>query len=367
MTIRFLNALLLLFSTCLILGCAKPERDIKAVPVDWVKVKAANIQTTLSFPSVISPTQEVPISFDIGGRIVALNVDVGSTFEKGDVLAVLDDESQRMRVEEIQANIDSAVAVFKEASDTLERNAELVKAGAVSQAEYDAALRLQKTSAADIQRFNAQLTTARKALKDTQLIAPYGGSVVSKNADLAQVLQASSPVFEIQIKNKARELVIHVAERYINQIVLNDTVQVTLPAKDGITLYGEITRIGSQNSALTAYPVTVSLQDVDENIKNGMSAEVNLTLAQSNSSKLRAIPRSALVAGRANTHYVWVIDPETNTTSKRQVTLENIQSAQALISHGIEQGEMVVSKGANFIDEGIEVLPLSPSMLAFSE
>jgi RND family efflux transporter MFP subunit len=115
----------------------------------------------------------VSISFEVTGVISAMYVDLGQSFNKGDVLAELDKAVYVLAVQQNQSALGEAIAALIDAKQTFERNKTLRRQGLVSQAAFDNALAnfdiaKQRTEVAE-----SSLAIATKNLSDTILIAPY--------------------------------------------------------------------------------------------------------------------------------------------------------------------------------------------------
>ena len=164
-------------------GCSQEPEAAPPTPVQWTEVSAGQENGARIFPGAVAAGEQVEIGFDAGGRITAINVDTGDAFRRGQVLASLDNREQRLRISEINADISRSSAQLAEASANLKRAGELVGSGAISQAEYDAALSAKRTISADIARLQATRATAQKSASDTRIYAPYVGRVVRKDRE----------------------------------------------------------------------------------------------------------------------------------------------------------------------------------------
>jgi RND family efflux transporter MFP subunit len=69
-----------------------------------------------------------------------------------------------------------------------------------------------------------------------------------------------------------------------------------------------------------------------------------------------AIPLDAVLS-EGDRNYVWVIEPEAMTASKRWVTLEAGIGETAVVTDGLEPGERIAGAGAAYLAEGMKVRP----------
>ncbi len=72
------------------------------------------------------------------------------------------------------------------------------------------------------------------------------------------------------------------------------------------------------------------------------------------------IPVTALFSPEMDgASFVWVIDENSNTASRRQVEVESLSSTGLVISEGLDQGEVVATAGVHFLNEGQRVRPVA--------
>ena len=89
-----------------------------------------------------------------------------------------------------------------------------------------------------------------------------------------------------------------------------------------------------------------------------MSAEVRLSIGQSQQADGFLLPASAIIAG-VNTgpgrHFVFVYQSDTQTVHKTKVLLSGGQQRMARVSGGLEEGDIVATAGASFLTDGMKV------------
>jgi multidrug efflux pump subunit AcrA (membrane-fusion protein) len=110
-----------------------PSRETSLPPAN-VRTVVVTAETSAAVEEVIGTVRSrtrVVVEAKVSGRIESLPVSLGQRVKAGDLLAQLD-------VREIQARLDQAVALRRQAARDLERFANLLKQEAVTQAEYDA-------------------------------------------------------------------------------------------------------------------------------------------------------------------------------------------------------------------------------------
>ncbi len=73
------------------------------------------------------------------------------------------------------------------------------------------------------------------------------------------------------------------------------------------------------------------------------------------------VPLNAVVADSALGARVWILDPATMTVSSTGVEVGRMQGDQVEITSGLSGGEEIVSVGASYLAEGMQVTRMKPS------
>ena len=100
--------------------------SVEIFSLEVLEVKILNsYSVTKEFPGKLLPTEQSKLSFEIPGKIKAINVDVGDLVFKGDILAELDNR-------EAVAQVNQAKATFDLSKQVLNRFEDLKKQGHIS-------------------------------------------------------------------------------------------------------------------------------------------------------------------------------------------------------------------------------------------
>jgi HlyD family secretion protein len=197
--------------------------------------------------------REASLAFRVSGRVLSLQVDEGDAVKPGDVLATLDPEPLQTSlqategaaqalaarnalmhrgyrsedIEQAKAKLQVARASLAEAEQHLVRQKTLTPEGAASQRALDTAqsvrdqaeaqvrsaeeeVRLKTTgyrkeeiaeSDAQLRQAQAQMGTARLALKDAVLMAPSEGVILTRAIEKGTMVQAGTPAFSLSLTN----------------------------------------------------------------------------------------------------------------------------------------------------------------------
>ena len=153
----------------------------------------------------VTPRQRATIAAKITGRVTGVFFDEGTHVHEGQLLATLDDADAKRALESAKADRDSAKAAIadyevqlKNARILLYRTQELQKAGVQPQEQLDNATTSVDSLQAKIALAKAQangaetrINEAQQAVDNCTIRAPFDGIVVSKDAQVGEMV---SPV-----------------------------------------------------------------------------------------------------------------------------------------------------------------------------
>lgn len=171
--------------------------EIPAFLVDAKEVSSESISFVVESQGNVVPKHQTSLSAQVGGQVVSLsdNFVVGGTFNKGDVLAVLEQEDYKTDVKLAEAELAQAQAALQEE----------IARGKVAEQEYRSVrnstppeLGLRKPQLAkeqaNVKAAEAKLERAKRNLERTNIRAPYNGIVVERNIDLGQFVAMGTPI-----------------------------------------------------------------------------------------------------------------------------------------------------------------------------
>jgi HlyD family secretion protein len=172
-------------------GCGLFGEEPTPEPVPVEAVQQPNVVSAEAF---VVPLRQADLSFEVGGRVVTLSIEEGEDFSTGQILAELDNASQKASLAQAEANLVQAQATLAdtEAGATPEQIAQ-AEAG-VAQAEAALANVLASPTAEDIAQAEAAVETARARL--AQVLT--GSRDEDIRASAARLLQTEANVREAQ-------------------------------------------------------------------------------------------------------------------------------------------------------------------------
>jgi RND family efflux transporter MFP subunit len=234
--------------------------------------------------------------------------------------------------------------------------AEAAKTGAVARQDVDDAR-------ARFNQAEAEVKIAQKAVDDTRIVAPFEGVVSRTFVDNFQNVLAKQPVIRFLDVSKI-EMIIDIPEAFINLSPYVKDLRARFDALPGKELRATIKEVGGEASQSTrTYPVTLIMDPASQgvDVKPGMAGEATagrVEIPDDLRQEGVEVPAAALFSpdGTApEDTFVWVVDENTKTVSRRRVTTGELTERGGTLVQGLERGERVVTAGVSYLREGQEV------------
>jgi len=284
-----------------------------------------------------------------------VKVNLGSEVKKGDILASLDKRSFNLALQTSQAEVEKAKASLAESNNEYLRYQKLISQDLVSQSGFDNAKALYESSKSAVDVTLARLNIARKDLQDSVLLAPYDGIITKRLIEPSQQIASGNLAFEIE-GNHGLEVQVMVPETLIQELVQDAFIKVSIPTLPSIVLQGQITEIGTRAESANAFPVTIVIQERNEKLRAGMTAEVEFIFEGQGrtgfTGKSIVVPISSLLAELNQRSSVFVFDEKEQVVRKRIVQTENVMNNKVYISTGLKAGEIIAVSGVAFLRDG---------------
>ena len=344
---------------CLLFVTAACKQEVEIVEVvraiKTITVKEQATQQVVKFSGLVAAVDSSGLSFEVGGNVETVNVDIGDRVKKGKVLAVLDPEPYQLEVDAINAELVRARGEVDKTRSQYERHKRIYEQGAGAASYLDVAEYNYKAAKSSVNYQVARLDQAKRNLRKTKLLSPYNGTIAWRAVNPNEEVAAGQKLFEINASGEM-EIQLAVPETTIDRIQVGDTATITFPTLPGESTRGSITDIGSAAVEANAFPVKVKLTTPDAKIKPGMTAEAVLALKQDNQAKGFLVPLQALLpTHEANQGYVFVYDPDTSIVVKKPVHGVGMDKKMAIVDEGLEEGDIIAVAGVSFLADGMEV------------
>ncbi len=191
------------------------------------------------------------------------------------------------------------------------------------------------------------------------MYADSDGIVMTTLAEPGQVVAAGQPVL-VLAKNGSREAAVDIPESSLARIRHYDaTAQLYL--NPAVTVPATLREIsGVADPVARTYQARYVLDGDAAQFPLGATVTVRVSAREDAAQPTTEIPLGSLI-DRGDGAAVWVVEPATSTLQKRAVVIAKLGAETALISHGLEHGDLVVSLGAQLLNSGEVVRLEKPS------
>lgn len=325
---------------------SKPNLEPAVRPVKMYTVRAEGEAPFREYPGTIEASETATLAFEMPGRVVDLPVREGETVPEGQLLARLDDENVRSRLEAARANRNAAMSAYKRAKRLYEREI-------VSLQQLEARRRDAEVAQSEVQ-------TAREALADTRLTAPFAGEVARTHVEINETIGAQKPAVTLHDVSRI-EVVIDVPEQdQLRRTLREAPLYVSLSMQSGRRFPAQIKEI-----ATAADPVTRTFEatlvfdpPANTDIRPGMTARVQVGASEAPADAPLVIPASAVFSDETGTPTVWHVDSSMQVT-RRTVDVGPLRDSMVTIRSGLTPGERIAATGVHQLTDGQTVRPFS--------
>src|SRR5262247_3354895 len=347
------------------------------VEVATVRADKGGRAALLNASGYVTPRQRATIAAKITARVNEIYVDEGMQVEPGQVLARLDDSDARARLTSAMAERDATAATVGDlrvnldnAERELRRVEELWEKRLVAEQNRDQAKMAVDSLRARIVLAREQVTAAEARVKVAQqdldnctVRAPFGGIVVSKDAQRGEMV---SPVsagggftrtgIATVVDMNSLEIEVDVNESYIARVKSGQPVTAVLDAYPDWQIPAKVrTVIPTADRQKATVKVRAAFDRLDPRILPDMGVKVTF-LGEERGAPTAAgrvlISRAALVEEGGTTA---VFVHREGKVERRAVRLGQARGNEQEIVAGLSDGEQVVTTGAKQLRDGQSV------------
>lgn len=345
--------LLLLGIGLLLPGCPDVEEAEeplveRVVPVSVGTATSKTVVDPVVVTGIVKPLREVVIAAEGSGRVVDLPAQLGRRVARGEELARLDSGVQRAHLDQARAQADQAAAGLELAEAELGRAEGMHQQGASTDRDLQAVTIQVRTARAQLNAAEASVRLAERALADTAIHAPFGGTISVVRIELGALVGPGTPAFGLVDLSSAK-IGLGIAGREVSLLAEGQSAAAQIPSLGERGFVGQVTAISPTTDVRThTWPVEVTVPNPDGELRAGMVARVQIVVGE------RAgvvVPEGAVVEGDAPV--VFVI--EGDVAVARLVDLGRSADGEVEILTGVLAGEQVAVLGSQHLSDGVKV------------
>jgi HlyD family secretion protein len=249
-------------------------------------IERGAITQTVSANGTLNPVTLVNVGSQVSGIVKKIYADFNDRVKAGQILLELDPALIEAQLQQSTANVESARASLELAQANEARTRSLFAQEYVTRLELDQAVQALKSARAQLAVYEAQATRDRTNLSYTVIRSPVSGVVVSREVNTGQTVAASfqtPTLFKIAENLSKMQIDTNYAEADVGSIHVGQQVNFRVDAFPNRSFRGTVHQVRLNPTTLqnvVTYDVVVSVDNADQTLMPGMTAYVNIIIAQ---------------------------------------------------------------------------------------
>jgi len=296
--VKFLTVLL---STAILVGCGGGEKEEEFKFYTLKEAGAQQLELTVEASGTVEAISSIEIKSKASGQVLFLGAEVGDYVEEGVVLARIDQRTPTNTLAQANADLEVAKVRLSNAQNQFDRSKRLHEEGNISDKSFEDAQEAFSSARAQLVRAEVFLENARIALDDTSVRSPIAGTVISRLAEVGQVITSPTSavgggtlLMEMADLNKVRVRAL-IDEIDIGKISIGQEVTLKVSAYRDKRFTGVVSKIEPMSKIdqnVTTFPVLIDIENKDNLLLIGMNTDVEIEIL--NEEVALALPAGSL-------------------------------------------------------------------------
>lgn len=292
---------------------------------------------TISTGSVI-PDEEVNLSFESSGKVVAIYFTEGTHVDKGELLAKINDNPLQAQLKKLEAQIPLA-------QDRVYRQRALLAKDAVSQEAFE---QVQT----ELDKLMADIELVKANIAQTELRAPFDGIIGLRNVSEGAYTSPSTVIAKLT-KISPLKIDFSIPERYSAEVKNGTRIAFSLERNDGAmekfyaTVYAVESKVDLETRTLN---VRATYPNTGENILPGRLTSVEITKQEIPNAL--TVPSEAVIPEMGkNIVYKY----ENGVALPKEITMGIRTESRVQVLDGLMQGDTIITSGVMQLRMGMKV------------
>lgn len=319
------------------------KKTIEArVPVEIATARRAPVTQAFRGTASLEAVAVSEVVSKSTGVVLDVLVEEGDSVKKGQVLAKMESDRQRLSLAQAKADLAKLESDYERAQKMFNR-------------------KLIANEAFDQSRFGLETQRAIVAMQQlelsyTKIRAPISGVLSLRMIKEGNLVQQNQGLFRIDDFDPL-EAVVAVPEREMQVIKAGQPVRMLVDAVPGVAFDGVVARVSPVVDASSGtFRVVTHFRDEQGRLRSGMFGR--LSIVYDVRDEVLVVPRQALLAEDQDAA-VYQIDSD-GVARRQPVTLGHVGDGMAEIRAGLDSGAVVVTLGQSGLREGTKVQVLNP-------
>lgn len=318
----------------------KDKKKNPPVPVELATVAPRDLPSRFQTTGSLAANRQIQLLAKGQGQVTTLNVEEGDYVKKGQVLAELDPQEERIL-------LDQAEVTLEKNRKEWERQQSLAKDGLTSESALEAAKELAERAV--YERDLAKVQVEKKVVT-----APFDGRVTLRHVELGQTVNMGSPVFDMADVSPM-EVLLYLPEKIVRNLSVGQTVSVRPDVNPDDLLLGKVYQISPVvDPATSTVKVTLRI-DTDPDQAARLGSFIRASITTDIHPDVMAIPKKAQV-DEAGATYVY--KAVADSVIKVPVQTGYADDYYVEVVDGLELGDTIVVVGQGGLRQGTKIKAL---------
>jgi len=254
-----------------------------------------SLNSVVTTTGAIQPQKTATIGSEVSGKVKNIFVDFNSKVKAGQLLAEIDPEPFVLKIDESKLSKKSAELAanqskldFETARKNNERTKQLFDQGVVSDSDKENADVLLRKAELDlssaklkVEQIQSQLNQLMVSLKNTKIISPIDGIIVTRSVEPGQTVAASFTAPELFVVNDLNKMQIQcdVDETDMGEVKAEQGASFTVQAFPNEVFTGKIIQVRYASATVqnvVTYKAIVQIDNPGLKFRPGMTANVTI-------------------------------------------------------------------------------------------
>lgn len=347
-------------------SCGVDEPKPTDSSFETMVVKKSDIELPYKFSARMKGQNDVTVTPQVSGQLMKICVTEGQMVKKGQTLFIIDSRNAQLELEAAQANLQAALAQENSAKLEYESNKNLFDKKIVSSYMLNNSENSYKQAQASVAQARASVNRAKVNLGFCTITANVAGIIgeipvrvgdqVSPITQLTMLSGNTTMYAEFSVTESIVETMVQEGMKAADvDKFIAKLPEVTFVMKNG-TEYPHKGRVvsltGVVNSETGSLTSKVSFPNPDGHLYSGIQGTIVMPMAEKG---VIVVPQYAVVRLQDKSQ-VYKVKADSTATAVEVTTSDTGNGKDFIITSGLNEGDKIVTTGANNVTEGMKVL-----------
>ena len=326
-------------------------RNAKAeTPPPTAKVVRASVKPVLPLAGQITPSFQVEVKPEIGGKVANIHVEPGQEVKKGEPLVTIDDKDLLNERAGVEAEIEGARLAEERIRGNYERAQKLFSGKLLSKEQFENLEADLHIAENDLERSRRRRQLVDDRISKTRILAPFDGTILQIPIIQGQVVVGAASINSGTTLMTIADLSRLLINAHVNQLdagKLSTGQRMTVSPPDGGSkqdnavgteaVVSFIAPLATVKNNIKGFEVTGTLEGAQHGLKPGVSVSMSIPLGTAEN--VLAVPITAVFEEKG-TKVVYV--PKEAGPERREVAIGLSDLSLVEIQSGLTEGEEVL-------------------------